>query len=168
MNYYDILEVSNDASEDEVRKAYRKLALQWHPDKNPDKPEESSEMFRKISEAYDVLSDPSKREHYDRHGAIREEPSGFVFRDPNDIFREVFEVFPVSPFAEFLHNPNHSRRPQQSDESNFLDFFHTNVFSGLDNPSSYHRHWGRFSSNSQNNSGNVYVNKTFYDLIQLF
>lgn len=60
-DYYAILGVSRDASQDELKKAYRKKAIRWHPDKNPDNLEEANEKFKDISEAYEVLSDSQKR-----------------------------------------------------------------------------------------------------------
>ena len=60
-NYYDILGVSKDATQDEIKKVYRKLALQYHPDKNPD----GADKFKEISEAYDILGDVEKRKKYD-------------------------------------------------------------------------------------------------------
>jgi curved DNA-binding protein len=67
-DYYKILGVERKASEDDVRKAYRKLAMQYHPDRNPgDK--QAEERFKEINEAYQVLSDPQKRAHYDRLGS---------------------------------------------------------------------------------------------------
>lgn len=65
-DYYDILGVDKTASQDEIKKAYRQLALKWHPDKN-DAPE-AEEEFKKINEAYEVLSDPQKRQTYDQFG----------------------------------------------------------------------------------------------------
>lgn len=67
-DYYQILGVSKNASDSELKKAYRKLALKWHPDKNQDKKEEASKKFQEISEAYDVLSDKEKRQIYDQYG----------------------------------------------------------------------------------------------------
>jgi DnaJ-class molecular chaperone len=64
-NYYDILNIKRDASEDDIKKAYKKLAMKWHPDKNPDKKEEAEKMFKEISEAYQTLGDPAKRRMYD-------------------------------------------------------------------------------------------------------
>ena len=67
-DYYKILNVSKKAKEKELKKAYRKLALQWHPDKNPGNQEEATKKFEQISEAYEVLSDPEKRRIYDQVG----------------------------------------------------------------------------------------------------
>jgi molecular chaperone DnaJ len=66
-NYYDLLNVPKSASEDELKKAYRKLAMQWHPDKNPGDAA-AEKKFKEINEAYDVLKDPQKRAAYDRYG----------------------------------------------------------------------------------------------------
>ncbi len=66
-DYYEILDVSKNASADEIKKSYRKLALKYHPDRNPDDPE-SEEKFKEASEAYEVLSDSEKRGLYDRYG----------------------------------------------------------------------------------------------------
>ena len=65
MSFYSALEVSNSASADEIKKAFRKLAIKWHPDKNPDNKEQAEEKFKAIAQAYDVLSDPQKRRQYD-------------------------------------------------------------------------------------------------------
>lgn len=68
VDYYAILIIPRNASTDDIKKAYRKLALKWHPDKNPDKKEEAERRFKEISEAYEVLSDDKKRKVYDRYG----------------------------------------------------------------------------------------------------
>src|SRR2546428_5471847 len=63
-DYYEILGVSRSATEDDVKKAYRKLALRYHPDRNPEDRHEAEERFKEISEAYQVLSDPERRGPY--------------------------------------------------------------------------------------------------------
>lgn len=69
VDYYNILKVNRHASDDDLRKAYRRLAMIWHPDKNPGaKKHEAEAKFKQISEAYDVLSDPQKRQIYDLYG----------------------------------------------------------------------------------------------------
>jgi curved DNA-binding protein len=67
-DYYQVLGVGKKATAEEIKKAYRKLAVKWHPDKNPDN-KAAEEKFKKISEAYAVLSDPKKREEYDTFGS---------------------------------------------------------------------------------------------------
>jgi DnaJ family protein B protein 6 len=114
-DYYMLLEVHKTAPASEIKKAYRKLALKWHPDKNPNNAEEATIRFKEISEAYDVLSDEKKRKIYDKYGkdgltsGARQQSRGrrsrtedgfddefsygfpsFAFRDPFDIFREFF------------------------------------------------------------------------------
>jgi len=67
-DYYEILGVDRTAGEDEIKKAFRKLAIKYHPDKNPDNRKEAEEKFKEVAEAYDVLSDPQKRRRYDQFG----------------------------------------------------------------------------------------------------
>lgn len=66
-DYYEILGVSKTAADDEIKKAYRKLAIKYHPDKNPDDPS-AEEKFKEAAEAYGVLSDAEKRKRYDQFG----------------------------------------------------------------------------------------------------
>ena len=68
-DYYQVLGVDKKASPEEIKKAYRKLAVKWHPDKNPNNKAAAEEKFKKISEAYAVLSDPEKRQNYDNFGS---------------------------------------------------------------------------------------------------
>lgn len=133
VDYYKTLEVSRTATEAEIKKAYKKLALRWHPDKNPDNADESNKRFREISEAYEVLSDEKKRRIYDQYGkeglmnngADRYHQSSrhrrhngggihdefdifggfpFTFRDPEEVFREFFGG---SPFEEIFRVTSH-------------------------------------------------------------
>jgi len=107
-NYYDILGVNKNISNELLKKKYRKLAFKWHPDKNKDK-KRAEENFKKINEAYDVLSDNKKRQIYDNYGKegfgiknddyyfnspksnFKKNFSQFNFRNTNDIFSQIFE-----------------------------------------------------------------------------
>jgi molecular chaperone DnaJ len=94
-DYYEVLGVSKTARSEEIKKAYRKLAVQTHPDKNPGDPD-AEDRFKELGEAYDVLMDPDKRAAYDRYGhdAFKQGRGGGGFsqgfHDPFDLFREVF------------------------------------------------------------------------------
>jgi molecular chaperone DnaJ len=92
-DYYTILGVSRDASEEEIKKNYRKIAMQYHPDRNPgDKGAE--EKFKLVSEAYEVLRDPEKRDIYDRYGMEGLKGTGFTgFRGFEDIFSAFGDIF---------------------------------------------------------------------------
>ena len=93
-DYYEVLGIGRDASEEDIKKAYRKLAVKFHPDKNPgDKSAE--EKFKEIGEAYEALSDEQKRAAYDQYGhaafdSRQRAGRGGGFHDPFDIFREAF------------------------------------------------------------------------------
>ena len=76
-DYYEILGVEKSASDDELKKAYRKLAKKWHPDANPDNKEEAEKKFKEIGEAYEVLSNPEKRKMYDQFGTADPQQAGF-------------------------------------------------------------------------------------------
>jgi molecular chaperone DnaJ len=92
-DYYEVLSISRTATEEEVKRAYRKLAVKYHPDKNPEDPH-AEEKFKELGEAYDVLMDADKRAAYDRfgHAAFSQGMGRGAggFHDPFDIFREVF------------------------------------------------------------------------------
>lgn len=96
-DYYDVLGVSKQADEEEIKKAYRKLALQYHPDRNPGN-KEAEEAFKEAAEAYDVLRDPQKRRIYDTYGHEGLQGAGFsgfsgfedIFSSFGDIFQEFF------------------------------------------------------------------------------
>ncbi|VVC42162.1 Hypothetical protein CINCED_3A008437 [Cinara cedri] len=123
-DYYSLLGVTSNASLNDIKKAYRKLALKWHPDKNPENQEQANKMFKEISEAYEVLSDDKKRKVYNQYGKDglinggssnrrrnhqrhpgHYDPFGqdfgpgffsFSFRDPEDVFREFFNTSDIT------------------------------------------------------------------------
>ena len=93
-DYYEILDVPKDASEAEIKKAYRKMALKYHPDKNPDDPE-SETKFKEAAEAYEVLRDSEKRSRYDRfgHEGVKGMPGGGFNMSMDDIFSNFGDIF---------------------------------------------------------------------------
>jgi molecular chaperone DnaJ len=127
-DYYEVLGAGREADAEEIRKSYRKLAVKFHPDKNPgDKAAE--EKFKELSEAYEVLSDPQKRAAYDRYGhaafdprqrAGRADRGGFGgtgnFHDPFDIFREVFGAGGGSIFDNLFGGGHDPSAPQRGDD----------------------------------------------------
>jgi len=92
-DYYRILGVPTNASDGEIKKAYRKLAMQYHPDRNPGKEEWANEKFKEINEAYGVLGDPQKRKQYDQFGTGGN--IGDIFGSPftTTTFREMMKDF---------------------------------------------------------------------------
>jgi len=96
-DYYEVLNVSRDASQDEIKKAYRTLAKKYHPDLNPNN-KEAEQKFKEINEAYEILSDPDKRSRYDRfgHAGVDGQAGGFGgqgFGGFGDIFDDIFDIF---------------------------------------------------------------------------
>ncbi len=99
-DYYEVLGVDRSATEKEISEAYRKLALKYHPDRNPGD-EEAVKRFKEAAEAFEVLNNPEKRARYDRYGHAGLEQSGGMpeFRDVNDIFAAFSDIFGDSLFG---------------------------------------------------------------------
>lgn len=92
-DYYEVLGVSRQAGDEEIKKAYRKLAFKYHPDRNPDDPQAET-MFKEAAEAYEVLRDPDKRQRYDHLGHAGLNNNGFEgFRSNEDIFSSFSDIF---------------------------------------------------------------------------
>ncbi|MEY4730198.1 MAG: hypothetical protein RL020_1356, partial [Pseudomonadota bacterium] len=98
-DYYEALGVNRDASDEEIKKAYRKMAMKFHPDRNPDNPKAEAQ-FKEAKEAYEILSEPEKRSAYDNYGHAGVDPQAGMggagaggFADAfGDIFGEIFGV----------------------------------------------------------------------------
>jgi len=115
-DYYRILGVSRDADESEIKRAYRKMAMQYHPDKNPDDPD-AERNFKNASEAYEVLRDPEKRRIYDTYGHEGLDRTGFRgFANVDDIFSTFGDIF-GSFFGGDIFGDRFARRAQQRGRS---------------------------------------------------
>ncbi|XP_018427046.1 PREDICTED: dnaJ homolog subfamily B member 2 [Nanorana parkeri] len=158
-DYYEILGVPRNTSQDDIKRAYRKLALKWHPDKNPDNKELAEKKFKDIAEAYEVLSDAGKRETYDRYGkagfsgpeprsssgGCRFHEYAYTFRSPEEVFQEFFGG--RDPFSDFF-----------GDEFLFPEMHHTRsspFFSDAFPATRVFSSFSSFGSNGFGMAGNV-------------
>ena len=120
---YEILSVSKDASQDDIKKSYRKLALKYHPDKNPEN-QEAEKKFKEAAEAYSVLSNQQKRSRYDQFGHAgvgmgdSQGQGGFsgggIHMSMDDIFSQFGDIFGGSPFESFFGGSSSQRRQRRS------------------------------------------------------
>jgi DnaJ-class molecular chaperone len=99
-NYYDILGIDKNASEEDIKRSYKKLAVKWHPDKNPKNKIEAEQKFKEISEAYQILIDPEKKSIYDKYGheGLKNQNNDMGGTNAEDIFNMFFSG--RSPFGE--------------------------------------------------------------------
>ncbi|PAF49879.1 molecular chaperone DnaJ [Helicobacter sp. 12S02232-10] len=121
-DYYEILEISKTSDKETIKKAYRKMALKYHPDRNPDD-ESAEEMFKRINEAYEVLSDDSKRQIYDRYGKQGLENngfSGFSGKDFSDIFGDLGSIFESAFGSGFGFSQSSRREPRAKFNPDYL------------------------------------------------
>jgi DnaJ-class molecular chaperone len=120
-DYYSIMGVSKDASQADIKKAFRELAMKWHPDKNPNNREEAEKKFKEISEANTVLSDPEKREKYDNYGVCDGEEPDFAqgFPDLSEVLGGMFGGMRGGMFGGFdnvfggMHQQKQKQKPIQ-------------------------------------------------------
>ncbi|MBO8160853.1 MAG: molecular chaperone DnaJ [Thermosipho sp. (in: Bacteria)] len=152
-DYYEILGVSRNATEDEIRKAYKQLIKKWHPDKHHENKKEAEQKFKEIQEAYEVLSDPEKRAMYDRYGYVGDVPpnaegfGGFRgFGDFEDIFRDFGDFINNDIFNIFFGNQRTSsrrsqKRPKRGEDINIsVDVSFEELFTGTTVPLEYDRY----------------------------
>src|SRR3954466_8717446 len=112
-DFYEVLGVKRDASPDEIKKAYRQLALKNHPDKNPGDPE-AEQRFKEGAEAYEVLSDQGKRQSYDRYGHAGVAAAGVHdFRNAEDIMSAFSDIFGGGLFGDLFGQRRRGPRPGQ-------------------------------------------------------
>ena len=142
-DYYEVLGVSKTATDDELKKAFRKLAKQYHPDANPDNKEEAEKKFKEINEAYETLSDPQKRKMYDQFGP--DGPSGFGggnggayyssgfegFSDFGDI-GDIFSSFFGGGFGGRTSRRNNNGPVQGADVKSTVDITFEDAFLGVE------------------------------------
>ncbi len=113
-DYYEILGISRDATEQEIKKAYRQMALKYHPDRNPSK--EAEELFKEATEAYSVLIDKEKRHLYDMYGhaGVGNYQGGYTYTDFNsDIFADFADIFNNFFMGDFFGSSRRSRRRKE-------------------------------------------------------
>lgn len=120
---YDRLELKPDATEKDIKKAYRKMSVKWHPDKNIDNKEEATKKFQEISEAYATLSDPEKKKMYDQVGMDYLKNGGMPDFDPSDIFAQFMGG--MGGFSPFSNMGGFRRPPQQVDEDCVIEHYVT-------------------------------------------
>ncbi|KAJ8910475.1 hypothetical protein NQ315_002728 [Exocentrus adspersus] len=188
VDYYKVLRIPKSATKEDIRKAYRKLALKWHPDKNPNNTEESNRKFREISEAYEVLSDNKKKKMYDQYGKKGprrrdiDHDEGFFdfggfglfsFRDPNDVFKEFFGIGLLNLFGDVQHVSGRNRGGREFDQNTYRDhpfsdlnnemadiFFGNSGYHAGGNTGEYSSFTTMESSYSSDSPNNAYVKRT--------
>jgi len=147
-DYYEILSIPRSASQEEIKRAYRKLALKYHPDRNQGN-KESEKKFKEASEAYQILGDSKKRAHYDRFGHTKKGTgNGFGFQNVHDIFSSFKDIFEHPDFFKdsfgggldsfFSHQYSQNIQRRGSDLRYHLDLNLKEVLKGAKKEVSFH------------------------------
>lgn len=116
-DYYEVLGVDKNATKEELKKAYRKLAMEYHPDRNPGN-DEAEEKFKEAAEAYEILSNDDKKAKYDRFGHDGLRGNGFGsagFSDINDIFSHFSDIFGGSSIFDDFLEVDHKEQGKEED-----------------------------------------------------
>ncbi len=143
-DYYEVLNVSRDANDDDIKKAYRKQAMQFHPDRNPGN-KEAEDKFKEASEAYEVLRDKEKRQLYDQYGHEGLQGSGYSgFNGFDDIFSNFGDIF--EDFFSFGGSSRRRNRPVQGNNLRYnLELTLEEAFSGKEELIEFQK-WGSCGS----------------------
>ncbi|XP_039092110.1 dnaJ homolog subfamily B member 7 [Hyaena hyaena] len=146
VDYYEVLGVQRYASPEDIKKAYHKVALKWHPDKNPENKEEAERKFKEVAEAYEILSNNEKRDIYDKYGQEALNGGsrchfddsfeyGFTFYKPDDAFRKNFDErdpFSFHFFEDSLEDLLNSPRSSYGSRGTFREYPVFERFSSYD------------------------------------
>ena len=133
-DYYDILGIEKSSSKDEIKKAYRKVAMKYHPDRNPGN-KSAEAKFKEAAEAYSVLSDDQKKARYDQFGHAGVNENGFNasgFSDLNDIFSNFSDIFGSSGFGDFFNGGRQGQQRKGKDLKLSIPVTLEDVFSGVE------------------------------------
>jgi len=126
MDPYKVLDVQRDASQDDVKRAYRRLALRWHPDRNPDNQAAAEQEFKRISNAYKLLSDPAQRAVYDRGGfdgarqGFGAQAQPFSEQEAAELFRQMFGNKPLHEIIREVEQAAEEKNEQMAAQENQL------------------------------------------------
>jgi DnaJ family protein B protein 6 len=129
--YYKLLGIPSSATQEEINRAYKKQALKWHPDRNPNQKNDATEKFKQIAEAYEILSDEKKRREYDMYG----NNNNIYFEDPMKMFRKHFDMMNSIFNNDFFSS--HSRM------FNDIDKMRSDLFSNVGKNGSYYQSFSK-------------------------
>ncbi|MGB9638672.1 MAG: DnaJ domain-containing protein [bacterium] len=171
-DYYEILGVSKNATEKELKEAYRKLVRKYHPDLNPNNREEAEKIFREINEAYEVLSDPEKRKLYDKYGHNWKNFS--QFKDYENIYQQYQQggqnYYKRSKAAQDLEEILYEIFGKSRSSSPFEFFFDiSDVFNKTSSSSRSYKYYSNpFEFNQNVNNNNIPETEVYFNLNEIY